>query len=300
MKLKFFSSDDFYTFNPELTKAERLLAEEYTHSDFDFGDFEVTFGYFAGAIILKYYSDDVGYHFEAPQALSENVDFEAAYKAITEYTLIEGIPEIVVGVPEDHREFMLRGALDYGEYCDDDGSYTVEIYTECRSAEELPEIMVDDVYLGEFAIKYAAPYEKLIKNSELNKYFGYNVLDDIPCGNGVDFIEAGRRDFEFGESMTFAATVYDGEENTFVGEGCLFAFDGRGAVKASFRVLPEYHRHGIGSKILRGLIGIASELGLSKLVCEIDANNEPSNRLVERYGKLVNSENERNIFEILL
>ena len=106
-----------------------------------------------------------------------------------------------------------------------------------------------------------------------------------------------REDFDRSESMTFAATVLsDVGENVFVGEGALFAFDGRGAASFSFRVLPEYHRRGIGKKIFMGLFGIAESIGVDTLIGEVMAENAASRTLIAPYAKAFSFDGERHRF----
>ncbi|MBQ9070880.1 MAG: GNAT family N-acetyltransferase [Clostridia bacterium] len=300
MELKFLDRNLFHLYYSCISEGEIDLSREYIDSDFDFGDFEVKFGYSSGCLIMRYYSDEAGYHFDAPFPLSDNADVAGAFFAISEYCKREGIAETVVGVYEEWRDLMLRGAEDYYEAEDEDGTYLIRIYTECMRAEELPEVMVDNVYLGEFAMKYADSYEKMLKDANLNCHFGYNILDDIPNGNGEDFINSARREFESGEAMTFAATVFENGENVFVGEGCLYAFDGRGACEASFRVLPERQRQGIGSKIFAGLLKIAKQVGLRKVICEVKTENVPSLNLMKKYAAPTETLKEKVLFEFVL
>ena len=107
------------------------------------------------------------------------------------------------------------------------------------------------------------------------------MLDDVPSGKGEDLIDFVRNEFENGRSMTFAATVLSPEgENVFVGEGALYAFDGRSAASVCFRVLPEYHRRGYGRSILKGLCEIAKGFGITRLIGEVMEENLPSNSLM--------------------
>lgn len=286
--LKFLSAEDFLKSISVLSGGEQELICEYVRPDCDFGEFDVAYSYFAGSLIVRFYSDDAGYHFEAPIPLSDNADARAAYAEIGEYCKLQAIPEVVVGVPADEKELVLRGAKLYKDGIDDDGTLAIEILTECMVCEELPEFLFDDVYLGEFAESYAGKYEKLIKNVNLNRYFGYNITDDLPNGDGKDFINFVRDEFERGESMTFAATVLSDEgENVFVGEGALYGFNGRRAASVSFRVLPEYHRRGIGRKIFLALISIAEKVGLETLTASIMCENKASLALVKPFASSV-------------
>ena len=285
MKLKFVENSCFYSTFESLGAEEKESAREFVETVYDFGDFEVMYSYCAGCIILRYYSEDAGYHFDAPFPISNDADERAAFEAISEYCRLEAIPETVVGILPELLDDMLRGAENYSLGEDDDGTFAVKIITECMSCEFMPEIMVDDVYLGEFADKYASKYEDLIKNANLNCHFGYNLLEDMPFGDGMDFVNNAREEFERSESMTFAVTLEENGENIFVGEGTLYAFDGRGSALMAFRVLPDYHGRGIGRKTLIGLMRIAKELGLKNVVAEVKNENVPSVNLLSKFAK---------------
>ncbi len=280
MKLKFVGSESFYASFSSLSEEEIDATREMILSGEGFEGFDVAYSYFDGCLLMRYYSDDAGYHFEAPLPLRDDADVQGAYAAISEYCVAEAIAETVVGIPPEELDLMLRGAERYSLAEDEDGNLAVRIVTECMECEFVPETMYDDVYLGEFASSYAPKYEKLIKDANLNCHFGYNILDDIPNGTGIDFIENARAEFERSESITLAATVDENGENVFVGEGVLYAFDGRGKACVSFRVLPEYHRIGIGRKIFSGLLGVAKQIGLKKVVAEVKKENLPSLNLL--------------------
>ena len=282
--VSFVSAEKFFLHYHVLNEDEKKVALEYVSDECDFGEFDVGFAYSHGALLIKYYSQGAGYHFEAPIPLSDCCDFSEAYIAISEYCKLQSVPEVIVGVPKEHKDIMLRGAEKYDFAEDEDGSLVIEVLTECMLADELPEIMCDDVYLGEFACAYASEYEKLVKNVNLNRYFGYNLTDDLPDGSGIDFINMVRDDFERGESMTFAATVLSEDgENVFIGEGTLYAFDGRGGASVAFRVLPEYHGRGFGKKIFMGLCGISDKIGVDTLFAEVMNENFASVYVLRRY-----------------
>ena len=285
MKLKFVSAEEFYTTFSSISDEVVEATREMILSSDGFGDFDVAYSYAYGCIFMRYYSDEAGYHFEAPLSVTDDASIEDAYVAISEYCVSEAIAETVVGIPVDELDWMLRGAERYSSAEDEEDTLAVRIITECMECEFVPEVLYEDVYLGEFASSYAPKYEKLIKDANLNCHFGYNVLDDIPDGTGIDFIENARAEFERSESITLAATMLENGENSFVGEGVIYAFDGRGNACISFRVLPEYHGRGIGSKIFSGLIAIARDIGLKRIVAEVKKENTPSLNLLSRFGK---------------
>ncbi len=288
--ITFLDKSEFYKKN-FLNKEELSSAEEFTESFEGNDDLEVKFAYSHGNLIFRYFSEETGYYFSPPYTLSGNECQENAFCDISEYCKLQEIPEILVDLIEEEIPLALRGAKHYDIDTDEDGMSMLRIYTECMMQEELPEILSGNVYLGEFSVKYAEDYEKLIKNENLNLHFGYNLCDDVLNGDGKDCIEFVREEFEKGKSMTFAATVLSGDENVFVGEGCLYAFDGRGSASVSFRVLPEYHKKGYGTDIFEGLLAIAKSIGLLKVAAEVKAENKASLFLLSKYGKGVNLNN---------
>ncbi len=285
MKIKFFDAEKFYT-EYTLTDDERDAAREFTGSFCgDEEGIEVAFAYSHGALIFRYFSEEAGYYFSPPYSLCDSADISAAFIEISEYCRLEEIQEVIIDLLDEELDLALRGAEHYDIDSSDDGTHMIRIYTECMLCDELPEVLSDDVYLGEFAMAYSDDYEKLVKNENLNLHFGYSMCCDIPNGKGEDFIFAVREEFERGTAMTFAATRLNEEgNNVFVGEGCLYGFDGRGTAYISFRVLPQYQNRGIGSKIFEGLIEVGKQIGLLKINAEVKKANSPSVSLLSRYG----------------
>ena len=149
MKLKFVSSEDFFSEYGALTEAERESAGEFLASAD--ADSEIAFAYIGGALILRYFDTDEGYFFSAPYALSDSFDLESAYMAISEYCRTEEIPELIVDVLGEELALALRGAVEYETYENEEGTYTVRVYKPTEVCNELPETLSGDVYLGEFA-----------------------------------------------------------------------------------------------------------------------------------------------------
>lgn len=280
--LRFVSKDNFLEEYANLSEEERECAGDFLTVD-EAGD-GIGFAYSHGCIILRYFDTDEGYFFSAPYALTEEADIGSAYAQASEYCRLEEIPEMFVDVAEEELDLAKRGAKDADVYQNEEGTYTVRIFKPTELCDDLPEALCKEVYIGEFAEKYAADYERLVKNVNLNRYFGYNLTDDLPNGTGTDFIRFVRDEFASSRSMTFAATVLLEGENLFVGEGCLFGFDGRGSARVSFRVLPEYQRRGYGGSILGALISVGRELGLDRLVGEVFPENAPSRALLDRFA----------------
>ena len=283
MKIKFVDFENYFS-EFSLNDEEKKNAEDFIYSDNDFSGTEVKASYSSGCFIFRYFSHDTGYYFSAPYPLSDFANIIEAYKSISEYCRLETVREIIVDIPKEEIELALRGAEHYELQTDEDDMSMVAIDTECMLLEEIPEVMIDDIYLGEFAFLYADEYEKMLKNENLNLHYGYNIMEDIPDADGTVMIENLKLEFENRESITLAATVLsDVGENVFVGEGVIFGFDGRSGAYAAFRVLPEWQRQGIGRKIFSGLLKIAKEIGLKKLFAEIKEENIASLALMNSF-----------------
>jgi RimJ/RimL family protein N-acetyltransferase len=237
-------------------------------------------------LVFRLFSSDTGYYFAAPIPLSDSADTGAAYSEIYAYCLRECIPAVVVGVPEEDLPFATDG-MTSAQVCQmSEDEYLVSIVTECMRCERLPEAMQGRVYLGEFAVSYAEDYARLVEDKELNKYYGYDVTEDVKADSPADYVVAVREEFERGESVTLAATVLGEEgENVFIGEGVLYAFDGRGGASFAFRVLPEYQGQGFGKEIFLALCRVAEEIGLVRISSDVMAENKASLRLLSHFAK---------------
>jgi RimJ/RimL family protein N-acetyltransferase len=282
VKIKFTGETEFFLTNA-LTDEESAAALEYTETDFSESGTQTAFAYSHGCIIIRYYEKKCGYYFSPPYPLSDTADPAEAFKAISLYCTLEGIPEVIVDVLEEELELVLRGALHYDTDKLSDGTYAVTVYNECMLLDELPEATAGEISLTELNRTYARDYEKLIKNANLNVHFGYSYCDDMPDGKGMDFVRMAKKDFERGESVTLGATALIGGKRRLVGEGCIYGFDCRGTASVSFRVLPDYHRRGFGSSIFDGLRHISRVMGLRRIVCDVKRENSASVALLRRY-----------------
>ena len=292
MKLKFLPRDEFYG-EFSLGEKERLAAA-YHLAD-NQGETELRYSYFAGCLLIRLFTPDVGYYFWPAVALRPCARLKRAYAAVSEYARLEAIKEVYVDMPKKHAAIVAKGkpyatvTKDEWDESDDDEpteeKYIVEIETECTLAEDIPEVMVDDVLISEFFNCYAEDYGRLVRDKSVNQYFGYSYLDDAENGSDEDFIAMAREQFERGEAMNFAATVLSDDKNLLIGEGTLYGFDGRLGASFSLRLLPEWQGKGYGRKLLLALLLAAEEIGLKKLYADIDERNLASVHLVSAVGR---------------
>ena len=284
MKIKFLPTEELAErIDPDSPYAE--VAADYLGQAEHMDAEQILAAIGSGCLIFRLYSEDTGYYFEAPIPLCEDADVASAYSEIYSYCLSEAIPVVIVGVPEEDLATATDGltSAEVDEVCE--GEYLLRIVTECMRCEHLPEAMYERVYLGEFASSYALDYARLLEDKELNKYYGYDITDDVKASAPIDYVESVRAEFERGESVTLAATVLSAEgKNVFVGDAVLYAFDGRGGASLAVRVLPEFQRQGLGSEIFLALCTVAEEIGLSCLRCDIMKENIPSVRMFSSFG----------------
>lgn len=286
MKLSFVDLCELDAKLAPLTDAEREEALFYTEQAEDMAADEICAEISHGCLLFREFSSDTGYYFEYPLPLSDGADIAAALGDIAEYCLSESIPEVIVGIPEEDLPSVTEGLTHPYLQQFEDGSYLLRVETECSLLDELPESMVADIYIGEFASRYAKDYARLVEDRELNKYYGYDMTADIKASRPEDYIVAVREEFSRGESMCFAATVSgDDGENIFVGEGTLSRFDGRGGADAAFRVLPEHQGRHYGRMILEALAEVAEGLGLKRLSLAVMTDNAPSLATLAPYGE---------------
>ena len=241
-----------------------------------------------GCLLFRLFSEETGYYFWPAAEVSAEADVERAYREIGTYCTLEAIREVYVDVPKEHLDAVIgnRVHVDVQDVSDGEGEYfALTVENECTLLDEIPEAEYGRIYLGEFALAYADPYEKLVTDRYLNRYFGYSLTDDIPNGKGTDFITAVRAEFDRRESVTLAATVLSASgENVFVGEGVLYAFLGDGTASLSFRLLPEYHGQGLGTELCLALCKLAKNIGLSRLRGEVLSENAASLAVMKKCG----------------
>lgn len=287
MKINFVEPESLAPVLDKLSAEEREEAEFYISQIDGMSDIseKILAQIVHGCLVFRNYSSDTGYYFQSPLPLSDNADVMAAFRDIAEYCKLEAIPECIVGIPEEDLDLALAGVKHKELFEEEGGTFFLKILTECMLAEELPELMYDDIYLGEFAVCYAEKYEKLVTDRHLNRFFGYNLTEDVKSGRGEDFILEARREFDSSEAMTFAVTVLSRDmENVFIGEGTIYAFDGRGGASVAFRILPEWQGKGYGKKTLKALLEIAENISLERVYAEAAFENIPSLALLRSTG----------------
>ena len=277
-----------------LSAGERREAEEYLGMSAVTGDgteAEIRYSISHGCLLFRLFDHEMGYYFWPAVPLSDKADIRAAYASVSEYCVLEAIREVYVDLSPEDVELVTEGKThpSVTDISDGEGeAFAVEIENECTLLSDLPEIMYEDIYLGELAMPYAEEYARLVTDKETNRYFGYSLLSDVPSGSGEDLIDFVRAEFDRRESVTLAATLLsDSGENVFIGEGTLFAFRGDSTASVSFRLLPEWQGRGYGRKLYSALVALAGQIGLVALRAEVMRENVRSVELMRSAAVLL-------------
>ena len=90
-------------------------------------------------------------------------------------------------------------------------------------------------------------------------------------------------DVDFDKHVVLVASIDEGGQQAIVAAG-RYVVMAPGRAEVAFTVIDAYQGQGIGSALLRHIIGIAQQAGLSELVAEILAENTPMQRLFANCG----------------
>ena len=276
---------DFKT--PEELKAEILNTSATLSGDaaerFDImqalsdENIEVYAAQISGCIIFLVDSCEEPAFFTYPEGIFEGADEAAALLAISEYATLSEIPQIITDVSLCELPAVLKGVRHADVDAAGEDSFTVSIKTECMLARVLPELLYDDLYIGELTENFAEDYKRLLFDPLVNKYEGYDCRSALADEDADFFVREAQSEFNSGIAMTFAASLFTDEgENKFIGEGVIFRFNGRAEAELSVRIIPSMWGKGYGEKLLRGLCKIGEELGLCSLVGRVNRENLPS------------------------
>lgn len=123
--------------------------------------------------------------------------------------------------------------------------------------------------------------------TDINAIFNYYVAHSTCVWTTAPCSEADRRLWydEHGDTMPILIAEYSGR---IVGWGALSSFRTAytlaGTLEDSIYVHHDFHRRGIGSRLLTELIDAARQKGLRSILANISADQTPSIRLHEKFG----------------
>ena len=215
------------------------------------------------------------YSFIFPIALSGRADEASAVDYINEYAIREEIERIFTDVPREcislftdkFRHLDIDAEDPYAE------SFRIKIKTECELLDSIQAFDSNGFSLSELKESDKSDYARLLRDTETNKYWGYDYKDDF-SENVSDsfFIENARLEFTRGTAIALALK----KNGTFVGEGTLYAFDGKGGCEIAIRLLSEARGKGLGNKSFYSLVEYAKMIGLVRISAYVDKRNAPS------------------------
>lgn len=280
----------------EREKIEKTLAEIIGKSeaknlldDYDSPEeCKLLFEISGNCLLVRVFEEEKGYYFLYPVTLTESADVALALTEISAYCVSQEIPEVISEVQVCDLPAVLRGVLHADvDSIDGEGLYfAVSVKTEAMLLEDLPEHMYEDIYLCEPCEAYAEELLRLYRDKKNNRFWGYDLADDIKDFCIEDILSNQRDEFARSASLTWAVTVLSDEgENVCVGEAVIYAFDGRGGAEAAFRVLPEWQGRGYGRKILLAEAELAGKIGLRRLICRAARENVAATRTISKVAR---------------
>jgi L-amino acid N-acyltransferase YncA len=122
---------------------------------------------------------------------------------------------------------------------------------------------------------------------EINAIFNYYVSHSTCVWTTTLYSDTERKAWfeEHGKAMPVLVAEYNGR---IIGWGSLStfrdAYTAAGTLEDSIYVHHNFHRQGIGSRLLTELIESARQKGLRSILANISADQEPSIRLHEKFG----------------
>ena len=241
-------------------------------------DIEYGICLFSGCAIIRIF--DMGrYLFSFPYDICEGADLRMAIDAVGEYAMREEISLTFCDVPcECLSLFAGYRHMDVDAEDENGECYRVRIKRESDMIDEIPELEHARVKLNAITEADIADYASLCKNENVNKYWGYDYSEDVTDPSNRYFYENSNLEFMSGASVSFAVRHQD----RFIGEAVIYAFDGKGSAEFAIRLLPAFHRIGLGTEGVKAICGAARKMGLIKLYARVMKNNIPSVGMLEK------------------
>ena len=209
-------------------------------------DVEFAFCRFDELLLVRIF-DGEDYIFVYPIALTDTADERAAIEEIRLYALREEIPLVFCDVPEESLSVIeehFRFTEAYAE--DDEGeSFRVCVLTELSRAIDIPDISDGTLTFRQLTEADIPDYARLCRDTELNKYWGYDYRADEQNPTDRYFYDIAMLALYDSVALSLAVDF----EGKFVGEATLWGFDMLGSAELGFRILPEWHGRGFGTRV---------------------------------------------------
>ena len=276
-KISFKTAEDenFSLLFSELSKAEREEAEDiigyYLSMETD-----VSFAFAAlGSLLIVRAFDGGKYSFVFPYELSEGADASAAVEAVVKYAMLEEITPVFESVPRECAGIFYtlgyRHIKSDSDSCDSE-TYRITLENECALFGDCPSAYSDGVELSRLKAEDESDYARLWRESENNKFWGYDFREDYGECDDSFFLSLAERDFESYSTLSLAVRA----EGRLLGEALISSFDYKGGADLAIRILPEHQRQGYAGKALSLLFEIAQNMGLTTLYARVYKENSAS------------------------
>jgi phosphinothricin acetyltransferase len=122
---------------------------------------------------------------------------------------------------------------------------------------------------------------------EINAIYNYYIAHSTCVWTTQPCSEAERKAW-YREHGNFMPVLIAEQNGRVVGWAALGAFraayTANGTLEDSIYVHHDFHRQGIGSRLLQGLVDAARKMGLRSILANISADQTPSIRLHEKFG----------------
>ncbi len=285
--------DDVFGMLETLPEDEKRLAREIVES-FDGEDFEIpcAFSVTDGVMLVRAYFKGF-FYFMYPIPISENANLSAAIDKTLRYAMLESIIPQFEGVTEEGLEvFRSIGCrhlnIEKSQFDEDGETYSVIVQNEKMLSLFLPQGEFEDITLYPLVDEDTADYARLCRDTENNKYWGYDCREDFePDAPDSVFIENAKRDYRAQSAV--ALSIKKGK--TFLGEALVSCFDFKGGADISIRIIRSRQGKGYAKKALEALLEICRKMELGTVYARVFNENLPSMSL---FSKRADSKKEKD------
>ena len=257
-------------------------------------DVEYAVSFFCGCLNIRIF-DTGRYYFLFPYEISREYDITLALRKTAEYATRQEIPLVFCDVPpDDLAYFAIFSHLNIDKDIRS-GAFRVSIKNECSLIDEIPELVGERVKLNALNENDKDAYFRLSTDKNINKYWGYNYIEDIKNPDTSYFLNQSRLEFLNGISLSFAIRC----EEELVGEAVLYAFDGMGNAEVAIRLFEEYQGRGLASETLSLLLDYSKSIGLSELYARIMKENVSSVRFAKKFTDRTKKSEENGVLTFI-
>lgn len=247
---------------------------------------------YSGCVLLRIYDGE--YLFPYPISVSEEGNELLAIEEIRRYAVKEEIPLVICDLPRealsDIMQLFRHASIDAADIEGD--YYTLRPISELSLTDEIPTEKAERLELTPLRPEDEVEYATLCRDTDTNRYWGYDFREDAPGCEDSYFLECAENEYQRGVAVSFAVRY----EDRFIGEAILYSFDLRGGAQSAVRIIPECRRKGLATGALTLLSRIASEVGLVCMLATVDSENEASCRMCQSFFDSFSKDGKNNIY----